>query len=1274
MSQLEAPTEPHVVLPDCPYVGLRDYTESDAELFFGRDAERRRIIGNLRAARLTLLYAQSGVGKSSLLRAGVVPRIRRAPGVTRYLPVVFSSWSGEPVAAVIGAVGDAVEAELPSVADLGDGSLFDALQRASELTGATLLVILDQFEELFLYHGTDGRREAFAEQLARCINDAALGAHFLISIREDAYASIGDLLNGLVPNVYGNFLHLDYLDRDDAKDAIERPVERFNELHAGGSPIVITPGLVDAVLDQIRRGEVVASDTAALDLRGTAADGAARIETTYLQLVMKRLWDEEMAAGSRALRVETLERLGGASTIIATHLDQSMAALPEDQQTVAANVFRYLVTSAGTKIALTIEDVAELSGLPVESVAATLRRLAAPDLHILRPVVLRDAPDRARYEIFHDALARPILDWRTRFTRRQRDAEQAAELERERVQREEAQAAAKAAEEREARERRRKLLAFAGLAVAVVALLVTATAFAIAQKRDADRQKRAAAERADFAQSVDSARWVEQLSGSPVFGPDAAALASLEVTRLSNSFAARDLALSFLQAYVAQPSIGAGHRRQVNAAVFVTDSVLATGSADATIRLWDEHGNQIGDPLTTGERNAIVGALALRTHGGTKLLAAGRGDGYVEFWDVTEPEAPKLATHLTATVSAALVGERPLGSAPTADAPAGSLQVPGGGNVLALAFSANGAVLAAASGEQVTFYGMEGDGDPELLGTVDGLGFVYDLAFDPNGDRILVATDEGVVELAGPSFATAEPDWLETGLVAYSVAIAPDGTAAFGFEQNRNQQLAFSGEFGFRTMTVAVVGGIEDLEFGPTGSVLISGGYDSSVTTWDVATGREFGPPRQEEGGWPIHAVAISPDGSRIAGAGEARFVKVWDTDPVAPLATTIGSVAPSDLAQFGQPEIVELAYGTGGHVAAAATYAGALVWSDDAIEEGSFEPSTRIPYDETGWAGGVAFLDDDVLVVGNGNFGDGGLTLWDLGSSCTTMPDEACMLDRVTSLDAGILSLALDPAGDRIATGDADGFVELWDVSDPESVESTARFQAGERQIFELEFSPDGAILAAGGNDGTISMWRVQDDGAERFGNPIIGHERQPVSALAFSPDGTMLASGGLDQVVVLWSVDPSDDQPLRRQTRGRLFSQTNSILALSFSPDGRVLAAGDGDGSTCLYNVASREAIGGAACLTQHFSRSNRSSIVALAFLPDGSGLLSAGRSNPVVRWDSILWLEPDDDASLARLGEQICQLARRNLSEGEWNDAFAGTVLEDQRHATCPEYPLP
>ena len=94
-----------------PYVGLDYFGEEDAGLFFGRDAERKRILGNLRASRLTLLYAESGVGKSSLLRAGVSARLRQlaarsAPerGSAHYVPVVFSAWQGDAKPELIAAL------------------------------------------------------------------------------------------------------------------------------------------------------------------------------------------------------------------------------------------------------------------------------------------------------------------------------------------------------------------------------------------------------------------------------------------------------------------------------------------------------------------------------------------------------------------------------------------------------------------------------------------------------------------------------------------------------------------------------------------------------------------------------------------------------------------------------------------------------------------------------------------------------------------------------------------------------------------------------------------------------------------------------------------------------------------------------------------------------------------------------------------------------------------------------------------------------------------
>src|SRR6185436_10715774 len=116
---------------------------------------------------------------------------------------------------------------------------------------------------------------------------------------------IGSRFKAHIPNVYANFLHLDFLDADAARAAIVQPLAAFNERHRGnGAPTSIDPDLVEAVIDEVRRGRVAMGGAGT----GTAAvegDGRVRVETAYLQLVMKRLWDEEVTLGSERLRLGT---------------------------------------------------------------------------------------------------------------------------------------------------------------------------------------------------------------------------------------------------------------------------------------------------------------------------------------------------------------------------------------------------------------------------------------------------------------------------------------------------------------------------------------------------------------------------------------------------------------------------------------------------------------------------------------------------------------------------------------------------------------------------------------------------------------------------------------------------------------------------------------------------------------------------------------------------------------------------------------------------------
>jgi CHASE2 domain-containing sensor protein len=409
-----------------PYVGLDYFVEDDAGLFFGRDGERKRIIGNLRASRLTLLYAESGVGKTSLLRAGVSARIRQLAarsiadrGSAHYVPVVFSSWRDDPTPGLIAAIEAAVRPLLSDDEELAlpRDALEHATERVAKAVDATPLVILDQFEEHFLYEpdGDDG----FDDDLARCVNRRDLRANFLIAVREDAYSLIGSRFKARIPDVYGNYLHLDFLDERAAREAVLEPVRAFNErLDADTPHFEVEGALVDAVLEQVRRGRVNIGDGGAPDVE-TA--GPARVETAYLQLVMKRLWDEEVAAGSHRLRLETLEHLGGADTIVHGHLDDVLAKLPEDQRDAAATAFRFLVTSSGRKIALSSEELREFSDADGAALEPALEHLERE--RIVRPVPSEERGGVARHEIYHDVLAPAILDWRRRHVEEQRRTE-----------------------------------------------------------------------------------------------------------------------------------------------------------------------------------------------------------------------------------------------------------------------------------------------------------------------------------------------------------------------------------------------------------------------------------------------------------------------------------------------------------------------------------------------------------------------------------------------------------------------------------------------------------------------------------------------------------------------------------------------------------------------------------------------------------------------------------------------------------------------------------
>ena len=411
-------------LPSSPYKGLMPYTKEDAPFFFGRDREEKLITANLMASRLTLLYGPSGVGKSSVINAGVVSHLQEvarkqvsAQRSPESIAITFSTWRDNPSAVLKNRISTAINDLLPGKqcepSFENRAELADYLEKCCENTGSELLIILDQFEEYFLYHSLDAAAGTFADELPSAINRQGLRANFIISIREDALAKL-DFFKGRVPHLFENYLRIEHLKRTDAVDAVKKPIDKYNSLNAGGTRIEIEQKLVDAVLNQVRIGEVLWSGSGRGKVDDTGSED--RIETPYLQLVMTRLWQEEMSRHSNSLRLQTLNKLGGAINIVRTHLDLALSTLLISEQEIASKIFRYLVTPSGSKIALSTSDLANYTELSEVQLESVLQRLTAHDVRILRPINPPAGTETAtRYEIFHDVLATSILDWQTRF-------------------------------------------------------------------------------------------------------------------------------------------------------------------------------------------------------------------------------------------------------------------------------------------------------------------------------------------------------------------------------------------------------------------------------------------------------------------------------------------------------------------------------------------------------------------------------------------------------------------------------------------------------------------------------------------------------------------------------------------------------------------------------------------------------------------------------------------------------------------------------------------
>jgi hypothetical protein len=403
-----------------PYQGLAPFEERDAAYFFGRESEKRLIVADLHAAPLTLLYGASGVGKSSVLRAGVLPLLRQQREV---LVVVFAGWKDAPLAGFRTAVEQALltgqtakrSATYRRVLERHKhAALRDFLVAVARTARRRLMIILDQFEESSLYHPDD---DDFAREFPAAASVQDLSVTILLSLREEAVARL-DRFEGRIPELFDNYRRITHLSDEAARDAITRPLDQYSKEHPDMGQLTIEPELVTAVIEQVRSGQI-ADGTGGIGTATPAQSRTQPVESPYLQLVMSKLWNYERDRDSSVLHLSTLNHLGSATAIVEGHLEGVMAALGEQNRDIAARVFERLVTPSGTKIAYSVHDLSVLAGIDAERLSNVLESLARGADRILRLIPPPPSGGATRYEIFHDRLAPAVLKWCNRYLKEQ---------------------------------------------------------------------------------------------------------------------------------------------------------------------------------------------------------------------------------------------------------------------------------------------------------------------------------------------------------------------------------------------------------------------------------------------------------------------------------------------------------------------------------------------------------------------------------------------------------------------------------------------------------------------------------------------------------------------------------------------------------------------------------------------------------------------------------------------------------------------------------------
>ncbi len=1130
--------------PENPYKGLHAFQMADAPDFFGREALVEKLVADMQAKtpnqRFLAVVGPSGSGKSSLVRAGLIPALWRGalPGSEKWF-VVDMIPGTHPL--------DKLEVALMRVAANQANNLHEQLARDARgllrvadliLPGddSELLVVVDQFEEVFTLVEDEASRQHFLDLIGEVVSDPHSRVRVVVTLRADYYdrplnyPAFGELVRSRLETVLP-------LSAQGLERAVRGPAERVG--------VTFEQGLVEQIVSEM-----------------TYQAGALPL----LQYALTELFDRR---SGRLLTREAYQAIGGAVGALANRADDIYTGLSEPGQGLAEQMFMRLVTlgegAEDTRRRIPQAELLDLSAdrdLMEEIIEqfADFRLLSLdhdpetrqPTVEVAHEAILRDWErlrawiNAARDDLrLHGQLTGLVSDWQSagqdpsyllHGARLVQFESWAAETSLVLTPREkgyiaasiQARAARDTAErsrqEREtAQERRsRRLLRtlVAVLAVAAVGAMLFSL-FAL----DREQTAQAARDEADIARQSEQAARVEaedslRRTTAQRLGLDAAALA------LSGGEADLIALLTVRSLNTEYTPQGDFALQQALQQPFPT-AVLDTGLESGGVKLaLSPDGSLLagaaGVARTADFDNGImVWDLATQT----RIAAFGAAEEVVAFL----PDGERLA------------GIDRLGNLNVYNARTGELlyalsDLQGFAMDLAVLPLQNALVLGGLDGSLMLLdmttwettahiqphkswvhLGVSMDGRRLLTG-----GSVFETyLWDTETMERLAAYDHEKMYAFSPAMSADGRRFITgsgTGMVFIWDVDHPDAPL-----------YRFQGHYA----------GMQQNSMSPDGRFAVTSSNDTRVRFWDLETGQEARPPLVHPN--TVLSVLFSPDGQTIYTSGADRYIRLWNAEFQPPVMAfdTILTLHPNAFSADGT------------HLA---------MIQEDMLSIVDLETREARSISDGVLKFGLAYTQDggSVLVGANGYFGDepgaqGEVFMYDANTLELTgqyerMPYSVVDID-VSDDGQYVAAIGMDP----------NGTVMMWDAETQETVLSLSHGGAS----LSLDISPDSRYLLAGNWGGVAAMYDAAN--GEEVWREEMGWGQSDVQ---FSPDGSTFVASGGGPVLRIWDTET-------RTQIGEITGHVKGISSLSFSPDGTLLMTGSEDGTARIWDLSTGEEV---------------------------------------------------------------------------------------------------